>query len=109
MTRIVSYAHCYKRSPRKRKAIALETPAIVTTKRSRRPNWKSGGSGFSSITPPAQDGAAQSSTRGDAERDHAVTSPLHANNDRKSAIVTTTSRKQLKLLRGGTASGARRR
>jgi hypothetical protein len=29
MTRIVTYAYRYKRPPRKRKAIALEVPAIV--------------------------------------------------------------------------------
>ena len=29
MTRIVTYAHRYKRPPRKRKAVALEVPAIV--------------------------------------------------------------------------------
>ena len=53
---------------------------------------------FSSIAPPDQDGAAQPSTPGDAERDRAVTSLPPANDDRKSAIVTTTSRKRLKLL-----------
>ena len=34
MTRIVTYAHRYKRPPRKRKAMALEVPAVVTTRRS---------------------------------------------------------------------------
>jgi hypothetical protein len=29
MTRIVTYAHRYKRPPRKRKAAALELPAVV--------------------------------------------------------------------------------
>jgi hypothetical protein len=37
MTRIVTTAYRYKRPPRKRKAIALEAPAVVTTKNSRRP------------------------------------------------------------------------
>jgi hypothetical protein len=31
MTRIVTYAHRYKRPPRKRKPVALEAPAVVTT------------------------------------------------------------------------------
>jgi hypothetical protein len=43
MTRIVTTTYRYKRPPRKRKAVALEVPAVVTTKRSRRPNRKSGG------------------------------------------------------------------
>ena len=32
MTRIVTYAHRYKRPPRKRKAVALEAPAIVAAR-----------------------------------------------------------------------------
>jgi hypothetical protein len=100
MTRIVTTTYRYKRPPRKkRKAAALEVPAVVITKRSRRPTWKSGGSVFSSIAPPDQDGAAQPSTLGDAECDRAVTSPPPANDDRISAIVFTTSRKRVKLLR----------
>jgi hypothetical protein len=71
-------------------------PAVVTTKRSRRPTWKGDGSVFSSITPPDHDGAAQPSTPRDAERDRAVT-----------AIVTTTSRKRLKLLRAEERSAQR--
>jgi len=72
------------------------------------PNWrKSGGSGYSSISPPDHDGAAQPSTPGDAERDRAVTSPPPANDDRKSAIVTTTSRKRLKLLHAEKGSAGR--
>ena len=98
MTRIVSYVHRYKRPPRQRKAVALDVPAIVATKRSHRPTWKGDGSVLSSIAPPDQDGAAQPSTPGDAERDRAVTSLPPANDDRKSAIVSTTSRKRLKLL-----------
>ena len=35
MTRIVTYAHRYKRPPKKRKAVALEVPAIVTRARKR--------------------------------------------------------------------------
>ena len=37
MTRIVAYAHRYKRPLRKRQAVAVEAPAVVTTKSSRRP------------------------------------------------------------------------
>jgi hypothetical protein len=99
MTRIVSYVNRYKRPPRKRKAVALDVPAVVATKRSRRPTWKGGDSVFSSIAPPDHDGAAQPSTPGDAKRDRAVTSPPPADGDRKSAIVSTTSRKRLKMLR----------
>ena len=73
MTRIITTTYRYKRPPKKRKAVALEVPVIVATKRSRRPTWKGGGSGYSSITPPDQDGAAQPSTPGDAERERAVT------------------------------------
>ena len=37
MARIVTYVHHYKRPPRKRKAVALEMPTVVDTKKSRRP------------------------------------------------------------------------
>ena len=37
MTRIVTTTYRYKSPPRKRKAVALEAPAIVTAKSSRRP------------------------------------------------------------------------
>jgi hypothetical protein len=43
MTRIVTTAYRYKRPPRKRKAVALDVPAIVTTKRSRRSIGEGGG------------------------------------------------------------------
>jgi hypothetical protein len=36
MTRIVSYVHRYERPPKKRKATAVDVPAIIATKRSRR-------------------------------------------------------------------------
>ena len=36
MTRNVTTSYRYKRPPRKRKAVALEAPAVVTTKSSRR-------------------------------------------------------------------------
>ena len=38
MTRIVTTHYRYKRPPRKRKPVAIEAPAIVTAKSSRRPN-----------------------------------------------------------------------
>ena len=38
MTRIVTTHYRYKRPPRKRKPVALDIPAIVTAKNSRRPN-----------------------------------------------------------------------
>jgi hypothetical protein len=50
--------------------------------------------------------AAHSSTPGEAERDRAVTPPP-ANGDRKSAIITTTSRKRLKVLRAEERSAQR--
>jgi hypothetical protein len=89
ITRIVSYVHRSKRPPRQRKAVALDVPAIVATKRSHRPTWKGDGSVLSSIAPPDQDGAAQPSTPGDAEHDRAVTSLPPANDDRKSAIISS--------------------
>jgi hypothetical protein len=73
MTRIVTTTYRYKRPPRKRKAVVLDVPAVVTTIRSRRLSMLGGGSVFSSITPPDQGGAAQPSTPRDAERDRAVT------------------------------------
>jgi hypothetical protein len=38
MTRIVTTTYRYRRTPRKRKAVAIETLAVVTTKSSRRLN-----------------------------------------------------------------------
>ena len=72
MTRIVTTHYRYKRSPRMRpKAAALAGPAIVATKKSRRPageGARAAAEAGSSITPPDQDGAAQPSTPRDAER-----------------------------------------
>ena len=45
MTRIVTTTYRYKRPPRKRKAVALEAPAIVTAKSSRRPPSRRKGGG----------------------------------------------------------------
>jgi hypothetical protein len=41
--RIVSYVHRYKRPPRKRKAVALDVPAVVTTKKEPPLNGEGGG------------------------------------------------------------------
>ena len=71
MTRIVTTTYRYKRPPRKRKAVALDVPAVVPRKRASLPNY---GKPKLGLAPPP------------------------ANDDRKSAIVTTTSRKRLKLL-----------
>jgi hypothetical protein len=87
-TRIVTTAYRYKRPPRKRKAVALEVPVIVATKKSRRSMERAAAEVGLLNCPAIHDGAAQPSTPRDAERDCAVT-----------AIVTTTSRKRLKLLR----------
>ena len=48
MTRIVTTTYRYKRPPRKRKAVALDVPAVVTTKRSRRPT---GGKAAAQVIP----------------------------------------------------------
>ena len=93
MTRIVTTTYRYKRPPRKRKPVALEAPAVVTAKSSRRPSL--GGKAAAEDrgrSPPAitTGRRAQSSTPREATR---VISPPHhsassANDDRKSAIVT---------------------
>jgi hypothetical protein len=36
MARVVTYAHRYKRPPKKRKSPAVDVPTVVTTKKSRR-------------------------------------------------------------------------
>ena len=107
MTRIVTTTYRYKRPPKKRKAVALEVPAIVTTKRSRRSMERAAAEVVSRSPRRSKDGAALPSTPRDAERDYAVTAPPPANGDRKSAIVTTTSRKRLKLLRADERSAQR--
>jgi hypothetical protein len=71
MTRIVTTAYRYKPPPRKRKAVAIEGPAVVR-KRGR----------ADAVVPPDR-----------------VEDPTPANDDRKPAIVTTTSRKRAKLRR----------
>ena len=98
MTRIVTTTYRYKRPPKKRKAVALEVPVIVATKRSRRSMERAAAEAVSRL-PRHDNRAAQPTTPRDAERDYAVTAPPPANGDRKSAIITTTSRKRVKLLR----------
>jgi hypothetical protein len=78
MTRIVTTTYRYKRPPRKRKAVALEVPAIITRKRAERSSHPS-----------------------------TSTSGVPANGDRKSAIASATSRKRRKLLRAEARSSER--
>jgi hypothetical protein len=99
---IVRSTYRYKRPPRKRKAVALEAPAIVTAKKSRRPVLGETAAEMMTLHAPAPEtGAAQPSTPREAAR---VIAPPPANDDRKPvpvpvpvpkpAIVTATSRKQ---------------
>jgi hypothetical protein len=83
---IVTTSYRYKRPPRKRKAVALEAPAVVTTKSGHRPHWeKEAAAAEVSVTARHNDGgAAQPSTPRAAAR----VAPPPANDDRKSAIVT---------------------
>ena len=85
MTRIVTSTYRYKRPPRKRKAVPLEGPAIVSTKSSRRPVWEKA----AAEAAPVPEGAVQPSTLREAER---VPAPPPANDDRKPAIVTAKRR-----------------
>jgi hypothetical protein len=85
MARIVTYVHHYKRPPRKRKAVALDVPTVVTTEKSRRRPSKQAAAESVSRSPRLHDGAAQPSTARDAECDSTVTTPPAV---RKSAIVT---------------------
>jgi hypothetical protein len=93
MTRIVSYVHRYKRPPRKRKAVALEVPAVVTTR-------SVGGR----QTPPPVDDEPEPADPSPANDDSPTEPPPPA---AKSAIVSTTSRKRLKLLHAEERSGQR--
>jgi hypothetical protein len=84
MTRIVTTHYRYKRPRRKKKPVAIEVPAIVTGKGSRRPADSQMAAEVISRTP-------QPSTTQDERRDRAVTpggKPKPANDYRKSAIVT---------------------
>jgi hypothetical protein len=82
MTRIVTYPHRYKRPPPKRTAVALDMPAVVTTKSRRR---QALGKAAAEVAPVPERGAAQPSTSREATR--VITQPP-ANDDRKPAIVT---------------------
>jgi hypothetical protein len=88
MTRIVTTTYRYKRPPRKRKAVAVEAPAVVITKSSRRQPVGRKEQAAAEVrlhTPvPGGKGALQPSTPRAAAR---VESPP-ANDDRKPAIVT---------------------
>jgi hypothetical protein len=99
MTRIVTTTYRYKRPPRKRKAVALDMPAVVAAKRNRRPGNETAVE--VDADHPSRGEAAQPSTPRAAAR--VITPPHHsaspANDDRKPAIVTATSKKRLKLLR----------
>jgi hypothetical protein len=87
MTRIVTTHYRYKRPPRKRKAVAVEAPAVVITKSSRRQPVGRKEQAAAEVrlhTPvPGGKGALQPSTPRAAAR---VAPP--ANDDRKPAIVT---------------------
>jgi len=104
-TSIVTTHYRYKRPPRKRKPVALEVPAVVTAKSSRR-TPPVGGKGEvaaeSYVRPfPDEEGTAQPSTPREAAR---VISPPHhsaspATDDGKPAMATksvivTTGRKR---------------
>jgi hypothetical protein len=91
VTRIVTTTYRYKRPSRKRKAVALEAPAIVTAKSSRRP---ASGETAAEVVPPApEEGAVQPRTPREAAR---VIAQPPANDDREPAIVSTTSKKRLR-------------
>ena len=69
MTRIVRTAYRYKRPPRKRKPVALEVPAVVAAKRSRRPIGVKAAAEMKRHTPASErSGAVQPSTPREAER-----------------------------------------
>jgi hypothetical protein len=87
MTRIVTTHYRYKRPPRKQKAVALEAPAVVTTKSSRHPPVRGTKEAAAEVTrapTPVREGAVQPTTPGAAAR----VEPPPANDDRQSAIVT---------------------
>ena len=85
MTRIATTHYRYKPPPRKRKAVALEEPAIVTTKSSRRPVWEKQAAAEVSVTARTTGQRVQPSTPREAER---VIAQPPANDDRKPAMAT---------------------
>ena len=60
-SRIVTSTYRYKRPPRKRKAVPLAGPAIVSTKSSRRPVWEKAAA---EATPVPEGSAAKHTARG---------------------------------------------
>jgi hypothetical protein len=81
MTRIATYAHRYKRPPRKRKPVALEVPAVMKIeKKDRRMNPEAA----------AQVSGAKTRSGSEAGRESHTTSSAA---NRESAIVTVRSRK----------------
>ena len=86
---IVTTSYRYKRPPRKRKAVALEAPAIVTAKSSHRlTGTKEAGPRLRSRPPSRQRGSALNQAH--RARQHEFAPP--ANDDRKTAIVTVRRR-----------------
>ena len=61
---IVTTRYRYKRPPRKRKAVAIEAPAVVTAKSSRRPNLEAKAAAEVPLAPVSREegAAAQPST-----------------------------------------------
>ena len=69
MTRIVTTHYRYKRPPRKRKAVALDMPVVVTAKSSRRPVLGETAAEVPAVLPPfREEGATQPSTPREATR-----------------------------------------
>ena len=83
MTRIVTTHYRYKRPPGRKKPVALEVPAVITAKSSRRPIGERTAAEMPFAPVSGRKGAVQPSTPREAER---VAHP--ANPDRKPAIVT---------------------
>ena len=69
MTRVVTAHHRYKRPPWKRKPVALEVPAVIVAKKSRRPIGEEAAAEIPRHAPVfRRKGAAQPSTPHDAAR-----------------------------------------
>ena len=94
MSRIVTSTYRYKRPPKKRQAHALDVPAVVTTKKNRRPAERATAEVVSQ-SPRLYDGAPQPSTARDAEGDSTVTIPPATNDAREPAIVTAKRSKRI--------------
>jgi hypothetical protein len=73
MTRIVTTHYRYKRPPRRKKPVALEVPAVIKGKSSRRPADSQVAAEVISLVPRMRDGATKSTTAVDAPRDQPVT------------------------------------